>query len=204
MILQPDLNKRKQILSRICEKDKKWKCKKGIRSLWNGIAVAIIIGIAVFLILNHASVFGMMLFLTLAVLLSLIPFLIGRICFQHSMYSMALPYSSYANGTLSLNGDIMEYTFWRVEMDEPGAWGCRYAVYKDSQRSAFVIRKRDIDSVKIDDGICTITGKGVLEEPMWGMGCARFISCENFSFLMAFKGWGAAGKIKEWMEMNNL
>lgn len=141
-----------------------------------------------------------------AISIGCVPFFIACSVKNTANYECGFPYSSYANGTLLLNEQSLEYIFWRVEPHEPAAYSSKRAVYRDEDKFIYKIDKQAISKLSINElGICSIKGQGLLEKPEWA--CVdykkysdKIESCKNFSFILSFEEAEASEKIKRWSE----
>ena len=110
----PSLSKRKNILKTISHSHSQWKG----RIFLAGVLILLALGIlsyTVVLLVNHrTSTFGIFIFLCAGVCLACVPFFIGLSVKNTAKFKCALPYSSYANASLLLGEDALEYVFWRV------------------------------------------------------------------------------------------
>ena len=149
---------------------------------------------------------GIVVFICYAISIGCFPFFIACSVKNTANYECGFPYSSYANGTLLLNEQSLEYIFWRVEPHEPAAYSSKRAVYRDKDKFVYKIDKQAISKLSINElGICSIKGQGLLEKPEWA--CVdykkysdKIESCKNFSFILSFEEAEASEKIKRWSE----
>ena len=136
----PSLSKRKNILKTISHSHSQWKG----RIFLAGVLILLALGIlsyTVVLLVNHrTSTFGVFIFLCAGVCLACVPFFIGLSVKNTAKFKCALPYSSYANASLLLGEDALEYVFWRVGPREPAAYSSKHAVYKDEDKFIYRIR----------------------------------------------------------------
>lgn len=107
----PSLSKRKNILKTISHSHSQWKG----RIFLAGVLILLALGIlsyTVVLLVNHrTSTFGIFIFLCAGVCLACVPFFIGLSVKNTAKFKCALPYSSYANASLLLGEDALEYVF---------------------------------------------------------------------------------------------
>ena len=196
--LTPSLSKRKMILKQICKSQIKWKLMIVISILLYFCSISIIIGSIILLIRYPTILMGIVVFICYAISIGCFPFFIACSVKNTANYECGFPYSSYANGTLLLNEQSLEYIFWRVEPHEP--------VYRDKDKFVYKIDKQAISKLSINElGICSIKGQGLLEKPEWA--CVdykkysdKIESCKNFSFILSFEEAEASEKIKRWSE----
>ena len=205
--LTPSLSKRKMILKQICKSQIKWKLMIVISILLYYCSISIIIGSIILLIRYPTTILmSNIVFICYAISIGCVPFFIACSVKNTANYECGFPYSSYANGTLLLNEQSLEYIFWRVEPHEPAAYGSKRAVYRDEDKFVYKIDKQAISKLSINElGICSIKGQGLLEKPEWA--CVdykkysdKIESCKNFSFILSFEEAEASEKIKRWSE----
>lgn len=195
----PSLSERKQILHKLCKTQSTWKVRMGI-SVFLFIASAGILLADVCLLLRHpTSAEGVFLFLAAGFYIACVPFFSAVSLKNTAKYKCGLPYSSYANGTLVLTPDTLEYRFWRVGPREPAAYGSRRAVYRAEDQFSYRIQKSEILSVRFENSICFITGRGSVEMPRWAAEdeYVRRILPE-FSFLLSFEQGSTSQMIQQW------
>ena len=131
--------------------------------------------------------------------LACVPFFIGLSVKNTAKFKCALPYSSYANASLLLGEDALEYVFWRVGPREPAAYSSKHAVYKDEDKFIYRINKENINSIDIKENICKIKGNGSVQMPEWAEEDSTVKkTSKEFSFIMAFEQGDVAKIIAEW------
>lgn len=200
-IFTPSLSKRKQILKRISHDHPQWKVRISVAIILWITAVAIVAGIISLLILHPTSTEGIFIFLCTAVCLACIPHFTALSVKNTAKYKCGLPYTSYANGSLLLQNDSLEYVFWRVGPHEPAAYSSKRAVYRDDDKFTYAISKKDIYSIELKDDICLIKGNGRVKFPEWAeedLTVKR--TCSEFSFILAFEQDATGKIIEEWWE----
>lgn len=195
----PSLSKRKNILKTISHSHSQWKG----RIFLAGVLILLALGIlsyTVVLLVNHrTSTFGIFIFLCAGVCLACVPFFIGLSVKNTAKFKCALPYSSYANASLLLGEDALEYVFWRVGPREPAAYSSKHAVYKDEDKFIYRINKGNINSIDIKENICKIKGNGSVQMPEWAEEDSTVKkTSKEFSFIMAFEQGDVAKIIAEW------
>lgn len=195
----PALSDRKRILKKICRNHAQWKGRIAFAVILIVISIGIMGYIAYLLTNHHTSTFGIFIFLCVGICLACVPFFISLSVKNTAKYKCALPYSSYANGSLLLKNDTLEYIFWRVGPSEPATYSSKRAVYKDEDKFVYLIKKTDINSIEIRDDVCKIIGNGIVQMPEWAEEdtTVKRINKE-FSFIMAFEQNNAAQIITEW------
>lgn len=205
VVLTPDLKKRKEILKEIAKTNKKWNMYMTIVFLLFICSIAILLSIALLLIKHPTTPMGIFVFICFGFIIACIPFFIAISTKNKAKYYCPFPYSSYANASLFLNEDRLEYVFWRVGPREPAAYSSPRAVYRDESKFVYSIERDSIKELRIDDaGICRIKGKAKLTLPEW----AKLENSElkemenNFSFITAFSENNAKKTIIEWRENN--
>lgn len=196
----PSLSERKRILKLVCSKHPQWKIRMTVFVILFVLAAAIIVGVAALLIWQHAIPAAVFAFSLTAILLASVPFCFGLGVRNIAKYKCGLPYSGFANGTLLLKDDVLEYTFWHVGRDEPAAYSSRRAVYREGSKFVYSIPKAEITDLSIEDGVCIINGKGRTQMPKGAEDDDAVQACsDSFGFLLAFEQSDAAQKIKQWM-----
>lgn len=197
--LNPDLSRRKSILKTISHSHPQWKGRIALAGILILLAIGIISYTIILLINHHTTTFGIFIFLCVGVCLACVPFFIALSVKNTAKYKCALPYSSYANGSLLLCEDTLEYVFWRVGPREPAAYSSKRAVYKDEDKFVYRITKTDIISVDFKGDICRINGNGFVQMPEWAEEDATVKrNNKEFSFIMAFEQKNAKEIIAEW------
>lgn len=198
-ILTPVLSERKRIHKNICKKHPQWKWHITIHAILMFMAVAIA-GYSVQIVFRYSEVEGIYISLGVAICLGCVPFFTALSVKNTAKYKCAFPYSSYANGSLILNEDTLEYVFWRVGPREPAAYSSKHAVYRDEDKFVYRISKNDINSIVIKDDICKIKGNGTIHIPEWTDEIDEFVKRNNteFSFIMAFEQKDVKQIIEEW------
>ena len=145
--LTPSLSKRKMILKQICKSQIKWKLMIVISILLYFCSISIIIGSIILLIRYPTILMGIVVFICYAISIGCFPFFIACSVKNTANYECGFPYSSYANGTLLLNEQSLEYIFWRVEPHEPAAYSSKRAVYRDKDKFVYKIDKQAISKL---------------------------------------------------------
>ncbi len=197
--LTPDLFERKRILKAICHNHTQWKARMTISIVLFTISIRMM-GYTFYLLANHhTSTFGIFIFICAGICLSCIPFFIAISAKNIAKYKCALPYSSYANGSLILTDYSLEYIFWRVGPREPAAYSSKRAVYRDENKFVYIIRSEEIKSISFKDDACKIKGIGKVEMSEWAEEdhIVKKTSPE-FSFVMAFEQREAEQSIIRW------
>ena len=138
-------------------------------------------------------------------MLACVPYFFGLGVKNESKYKCAYPYSSYANGTLILSGQDLQYIFWQVGPTEPAAYSSPRAVFHDEDKFIYNIKREDIRDFQISDiGICSIMGDGQLtlpEDIEISENELKEVS-NNFSFALAFDENNVEDVIREWRNNN--
>lgn len=203
--LRPSLKKRKEILHKFSKTNPIWKTRMVIMHFLFCSSIAILIAIAALLINHPTTGMGVFVFLCFGLMMACVPYFLGLAVKNKSNYKCAYPYSSYANGTLVLDEQYLQYYFWQVGPTEPAAYSSRHALYKDDDKFIYKIRRDSIDNIEISDiGICSITGGGQLilpEDVELSKNELKEIS-NNFSFALAFEENNARDIIREWKNNN--
>lgn len=169
------------------------------------LAVAIVVATCLMLVEHPLDAFGSFPFLAGAIAFGCVPFFISCSVKNTAKYKCAFPYSSFANGTLILNDDKLEFIHWRVGKSEPAAYSSKRAVYRDEDSFVYTIYSSQIKSLKIDKNhICYISGTGVVSQPEWAgtKGVREEIETKSFSFLLDFEDSSVEKNLEAWA--NNL
>lgn len=202
-VLTPSLQKRKKILKTKCHKHKQWKPRISLSIFLFCVALSIIVAFIVILYAHPTSPFGIFIFGCVALCLSCVPFFIAISFKNTAKFKCGQPYTSYANGTLILNDDELEYVFWRVGPREPAAYSSKRAVYRDEDKFIVKINCKAINSIEFHDDICFINGKGKTLMPEWAIEDQTVKeSFNSVSFAMAFEQENSEQIIKEWRNKN--
>lgn len=198
-VLTPDLSERKRILKNICQNHLQWKARTALVIVLSVLTIGVLMG-TVYLIAMHPTLDVILAFGGSGIIFAFIPYAIAQSVKNTAKYKCAFPYTSYANATLLLNEDALEYVFWRVGPREPAAYSSKRAVYRDEDKFVYRISKNDITSITIEDDICRIKGNGTIHIPDWTDEIDEFVKRKNteFSFIMAFEQKNAKDIIEEW------
>jgi hypothetical protein len=198
-VFTPDLTERKRILKNVCRNHTQWKVRAALAVVLFIIAIGLMAGDAWLLIENPTSPEGVMIFIAAGVCFACIPFAFALSVRNTAKYKCAFPYTSYANASLLLGREALEYVFWRVGREEPAAYSSKHAVYNEEDKFVYRIRKEDIKSIDISDDICRIKGNGIVQMPEWAIEDLTVKRTnKEFSFIMAFEQRNAARIIAEW------
>ena len=197
--LSPALSERKRILKTICRNNPQWKIRVTVIVALLIVAIGILAYTACLLLTHHTTAFGVFIFICVGICFSCVPFFVSISVKNSSKFKCAFPYSSYANAMVVLSDESLQYVFWRVGPHEPAAYSSKRAVYKDKDKFIYSIRKSDIKKIKIENDICRITGKGIIQMPEWAIEdlSVKRINKE-FSFIMAFEQTNAERIIYDW------
>lgn len=197
--LTPSLNERRRILKLICHKHKQWKYRILTSVVLFFFAFSIMAAFLVLLYNHPTSKFGVFVFCCMGLCFACVPFFIAVSVKNTAKYKCGLPYSSYANGTLVLNDEGLEYIFWRVGPREPAAYSSKRAVFRDEDKFIFKINREAITSIDFKDGICFIKGDGLTLMPEWAIEDQTVTkSFNSISFAMAFVQDNPEQIINEW------
>ena len=204
-VFQPSLSKRKSLLSIISKQDSSWKFRMFLTFLLFSISICILIATTVLLILHPTNTMGVFTLICSAIIMACVPFFIALSTKNKAKFKCAYPYSSYANGTLILDGDNLQYIFWQVGPTEPAAYSSPRAVYRDENKFVYKIDKKFISKLIIDEnGICTIFGNGKIIVPDWADIPKKEINSlsKKFSFVLAFDEKDVNERIINWKNDN--
>lgn len=201
----PSLSKRREILDGIRRKHPKWKTKKILSWILKIIAAGIMIGIIWLLIAQPEDLEGTLILLIGALIIAFVPFVLSIAVTNNAKYNCALPYSSYANATLLLYEDKMEYIFWIVGDGDPGAYSSKRQKYLDENKFTYSIQRENLKSLEIKDQTCFLKGEADLQMPDWSYeifslreAFPEVVEDKKFSFILAFQEENAKEKILEW------
>ena len=167
-------------------------------------APVILVGVGILLILNPTTAWGIFIFMCAAVMIACVPFISASAIKNQAKYKCAYPYSSYANGTLFLGEEDLQYVFWQVGPTEPAAYSSPRAVYHDEDKFVYQIRRDCISELMIDEnGICRIVGAGEIILPKDIINASEIKAeadklSKDFSFILAFDEENAEQVILDW------
>lgn len=205
-VFKSSLKKRKEMLREIVKTDRSWKFRMLLTVILFSAAALIVIAIAVLLVLNPTDIIGIAVFTGAAIGLACAPFFIALSTKNTAKYKCAYPYSSYANGTLILDEQNLQYLFWQVGPTEPAAYSSPRAVYNDEDKFVYQISRNDISNLVIDEnGICTIFGDGKITVPEWADSIPKSevnALSKEFSFVLAFDEANVKESIMNWRNSN--
>ncbi len=72
-------------------------------------------------------------------------------------------------------------------------------MYRDGDKFVYIINKKDVRSIEIQEDICKIKGNGVVQMPEWAEEDASVKRTnKEFSFIMAFEQKNAKQLIEAW------
>lgn len=198
-IFTPDLSERKRLLRNVCRTHPQWKIRISLAVVLFIMAIGVLCGFACLLMAHPTSTEGVVIFAGAAVCFACIPFAFALSVKNTAKYKCAFPYSGYANASLLLDEDTLEYVFWRVGPHEPAAYSSKRAVYRAEDRFVYKINKAEITSLTIKDGVCKIKGNGKVQMPEWAEEDA-LVKKKNkdFSFVMAFEQRDATRHTLSW------
>ena len=204
--LKPDLSERKRILKNICRTHKQWKIRMVIFTILVVITFGICGAVTYLLFRYHIEGEGILLVIGVGIIFACIPFFISLSVKNTAKYKCAFPYSSYANASLILTDERLQYVFWRVGPHEPAAYSSKRAVYNDEDKFVYEIETSDIESCSLKGDIFLIKGKGKLHMPKWAGAFLYYEDdledlkkCKEFSFILAFEEEDKSDMIIHWM-----
>lgn len=204
-IFKPSLKMRKKMLSIIAKREPSWKIRVFLTIALFSISALIIIAIIFLLVLHPTDKTGVFIFICFGIMMACVPFFIALSTKNKAKYKCAYPYSSYANGTLILDENTLQYIFWQVGPTESAAYSSPHAVYNDEDKFVYTINKKSISKLTIDEfGICTIVGDGKVTIPDWAdipKSEVNSIS-KDFSFILGFDEKNAKESIIKWRHNN--
>ena len=186
---KPSLKKRKEIIKRVCKNSPSWRIRILCSVILFLLAGSIIIGAVILLLKHPTSADGVFIILCAGVCLACVPFFIAISVKNTAKYKCSLPYSSYANGTIVLNGSTMEYIYWKVGRNEPAAYSSKRAVYRDEDKFVYRIERSAVKKLR----------------PDYACGNERSysdkqIACKEFSFALAFEEDNVGEIINNWKD----
>lgn len=201
IVFNSDLKKRKELLHKVAQTDPSWKVRMFFSVFLFICAPVILVGIGVLLILNPTTATGVFAFICFAFMMACIPFIAASAIKNQAKYKCAQPFSSYANGTLFLGKEDLQYVFWLVGPNEPAAYSSPRAVYRDASKFIYQISRDCISELTIDENsVCRIVGKGQMILPE-GVELPKSEINEisrDFSFVLAFAEENAEQEIMDW------
>lgn len=109
----PDLSERKRLLRNVCRTHPQWKIRISLAVVLFIMAIGVLCGFACLLMAHPTSTEGVAIFAGAAVCFACIPFAFALSVKNTAKYKCAFPYSGYANASLLLDEDTLEYVFWR-------------------------------------------------------------------------------------------
>lgn len=154
-IFTPDLSERKRLLRNVCRTHPQWKIRITLAVVLFIMAIGVLCGFACLLMAHPTSTEGVAIFTGAAVCFACIPFAFALSVKNTAKYKCAFPYSGYANASLLLDEDTLEYVFWRVGPQEPAAYSSKRAVYRAEDRFVYKINKAEITSLTIKQHLFT-------------------------------------------------
>lgn len=203
VFLKQDLKKRKDFLKVIAKSKSSWKLRIMLTVLLFLISISIFIGVGYVLYSARNTITPMtvIIFVMMAICLACVPFFLGISVKNSAKYSCAAPYSGMTNGSLLLDGNKLEYIFWKASKEAPGAYSSKRALYLDENKFTYCFDKQNIKSLTIDEyHICYITGNGTITVPIWEStnDTIETRKVSQFSFLVSFDKDDAERIIKDW------
>ncbi len=182
-----------------------WKRRVFFSFLIFSVGIVIIAFTLKLIITNTPRVLGFLIYGVPGATFAIIPMIIGVIRYVTAKYECALPYSSYANGTITLFQDHLEYTYWEIRKETPEAKTEKYLMtYPEEAKTTYSIEREDIRDVSTQDGlICVISGSGKIKIPDWKREGDEFFLDKtqyvgDFSFPLAFAEADVVQIIDRW------
>ena len=204
-IYKPNLTRRKEMLAVIAKDEPSWKFRIILTVVLFLTSAFIILATILLIINNQANISGVLAFVLGAIAFACVPFFIALSTKNKAKYKCTYPYSSYANGTLILDDENLQYLFWQVGPTEPAAYSSSHAVYNDEDKFVYRISRDSISKLFVDEkGICTIIGDGKISIPDWAVIPKSEIKkiSKEFSFVLAFNEKNVKESLIKWRNNN--
>ena len=153
-----DYDKQREMLMRLCRKDPSGQRRLELSEmLLNSAILSVIIYILVMVFGKNLGIAGWTIFGGLIPFIGIILYVSSR--FIKDKAISGIPYSNVTYSTINLSSESLTYSY-----------------ETDDDEYIYNIPKNEIQDFKIENGICTIIGKGMLNS----------LEKETFSFLMAY------------------
>ncbi len=159
------LAQRKRIHESIARSNKRWKIRMAAVVALCAVSAAVVIGTVVLLVRHPTTTEGVFLFCAAGFIFAFIPLICAVSIKNAAKYSCAYPYSSYANSSLTIDGDTLEYTYWLAGRDMRAAYSVPGDSFDKKWCFKYSINAHDIESLEIRDEICFIKGTGIKIAP---------------------------------------
>lgn len=204
-LFTPSLSERKRILDEIRLKHPKWQTKNTLSVILKIIAAGIMIFFIWFVATHPVDVIDVLIILAVGLIFACIPFISGIAVKKSAKFKCALPYSSYANASLLLYEDRLEYVFWYLGSGDPGAYSSPRQKYADGDKFTYSIPKEDVENLEIKNDICSIKGDSDIKMPDWVYEIFTLeevfpetVKDHVFSFILAFQEKNVEQTLMEW------
>ena len=204
-VFLPDLYARKRVLRELATKHPAWKRKVIFSILLFSVGIVIIAFTLRLIMTNTPRALGYFIFGVPGATFAIIPMIIGVIRYVSAKYDCALPYSSYANGTITLYEDRLEYVYWEIRKESPEAKTEKYLMkYPEEAKTTYSIDRDSIRDVTTEDGlVCVISGSAKIKIPDWKRKDGQFFLDKTqyvgeFSFPLAFAETDVIQIIDNW------
>jgi hypothetical protein len=193
-----DLVKRKSILVELARKNPKW--KQYMKTVWFLRILAIVVAALIILLsalydsvpVSHYSM------IVIAIITASMPLAASFALHKTAVLECSEPYSKVFGDVLLVKVEGVEYDFWsldkydRVRKDED------ILLLPKDKHCTYTIPIADIESVNIEDNVCTIQGHGTIRKKGEGADAKwADVDTDSFSFLMDFEKEGAAERLIE-------
>ena len=208
-LLSPSLSLRKAILDERRKNNPQWKSRMLVVWILRVAALVVLAFFITFPIVLDEDLAGIAVFAATGFIFAFVFFIISVSLNNSSKYNCALPYSIFANASLILYEDHLEYIFWIVGEVDKGAYSNPNQKYYDEIKLIYSIKKEDIESIEFKDSVCYIKGNGDLSIPEYftEMFSKKRICKElfpdllkknTFSFILAFEEDNPKQVILDW------
>ena len=193
-----DLVKRKSILVELARKNPKW--KQDMKNVWFLRILAIVVAALIILLsalydstpVSHYSM------IVLAIITASIPLAASFAVYRTAVLECSVPYSKVFGGVLMVKAEGVEYDFWYVDKYDRVSKDKDILLLSRDKRCTYTIPIANIESVNIEDNVCTIQGHGTIRQKGEGADAKwADVDTVSFSFLMDFEKEGAAERLIE-------
>lgn len=205
IIFETNKQKRKQYLKKIYTSNRKW--KREMQKMHLLITIGAIITIST--IVTNITATSEIMTIIINIFTAFTIITIALQCIDTTItakYKYAHPYSSQANGILTITDNYLIYKFWRATPKETLIEKQETAT-ENEDAFVYAIKKSDIKKLTIDEyNICKITGNGVLVQPIWVINnqTNRIVNQKDFSFITAFDKDDADEIIKKYTKIRDI
>src|SRR5699024_3932811 len=142
---------RKAILDERRKNNPQWKSRMLVVWILRVAALVVLAFFITFPIVLDEDRGGIAVFAATGFIFAFVFFIISVSLNNSSKYNCALPYSIFANASLILYEDHLEYIFWIVGEVDKGAYSNPNQKYYDEIKLIYSIKKEDIESIEFKD-----------------------------------------------------